>query len=217
MVMVMAAVSVVVITVAVIEARILGRTHHPVGFEQAHAQKQGERHFALDRTQNAGIFFDFAQLVLQGHKSALLNEIGLVEHQDVAIDHLGSTHLAGQNLGAEILGINQGDDRVEPCLVAQLAAQKGHRHWQRIGQAGGFHHEILRRAGAIEDAINGVQQFAVDRTADAAVAQFDHVFTSAHHQLVVDSDLSELIHQNGGFQPVLIAQNVIEQCGFASP
>ena len=47
MVMVMAAVSVVVIAVAVIKAWILGRTHHPVGFEQAHAQKQRERHLAF--------------------------------------------------------------------------------------------------------------------------------------------------------------------------
>ena len=47
MVMVMAAMSVVVIAVAVIEARILGWTDHPVGLEQAHTQKQGERHLTF--------------------------------------------------------------------------------------------------------------------------------------------------------------------------
>ena len=58
MVMVMAAVAMVVITVAVVEAWVLHRRGHLVGFEQADTQQQGQGHIPLHRPQDAGIVFD---------------------------------------------------------------------------------------------------------------------------------------------------------------
>ena len=53
----MAAVAMVVIAVAVVEARILQWRGHLVGFEQADTQQQSQGHVPFHRPQDAGIVF----------------------------------------------------------------------------------------------------------------------------------------------------------------
>ena len=67
-----------------------------------------------------------------------------------------------------------------------------------------------------ENAINGLQQFAINRAADAAVAELHDVVAGAHHQIVINPDLSEFIHQDGCLEAVLVVEDVIEQRGFSS-
>ena len=67
-----------------------------------------------------------------------------------------------------------------------------------------------------EDAINGFKQLAIDRAADAAVAELHDVVAGAHHKIVIDPDFTEFIHQHGCLEAVLIAEDVIEQRGFPS-
>ena len=206
----------VVVAVPVVMAvlMVMAFFHHSVGFEQTHAQQQRQRHISLHRVKDSCILLNVAQLLLDILHSTLIDEIGLVEHEDVAVDHLRSTDFAGNGLRPEVLGINQGDDRVESRQITQLAAQKCHRDGKRISQPRGFHHEIFHRLGSFENAVDGFKQLAVDRAADAPVAQFDHVLVGAYHQLVVDPDLSEFVDQNSCLKPFLIAQDVIQQRGF---
>ena len=187
--------------------------HHLVAFEQAHAQQQGQGHFPLHRTQDAGFAFDRFQLGLQLDEPGFLHQVALVQQDHVAVDDLGAGHLAFEHLLAEVLGIHQGDDRVEAGEIAQITAQEGHRHRQGIGQARGFHHQIVHFFRPLQDPVDGLQQLAVDRAADAAIAQLHHVFAGGHHQLVVDADLAELIHQHGRFEALLIGEDVVQQGG----
>ncbi len=206
------AVAVVVVAVAVI---LFG--HHLVALEQADAQQQRQRHLTVDRAQDAGIALDLLQAAFQLSKSRLLNQVALVEQQHVAVNDLGPSHLAFEQLVTEVFGVDQGDDRIQTRRVAQVAAQKCHRDRQRIGQAGGFHHQVIDRLGAIQNPVDRLQQFTVDRAADAAVAELDHVVTGGDHQIVVDADLAEFIDQHGGLEALLVAENVVEQCGLAGP
>jgi len=61
-VMVVAAMAVVMVTIAVIQARVVSAAGDLVGFEQAHAQQQRQRHVAFHRTQNPGVILHLAQL-----------------------------------------------------------------------------------------------------------------------------------------------------------
>ena len=208
---------VVMLVVVVVVLGVLLLGHHLVALKQTHAQQQRQAHLPLHRAEDAGVGLDVAQARLHRRQPLLANQIALVEHQDVAVHHLGPGHIALEDLLGEVLGIDQGDDRIQPGRIAQVAAQKRHRHWQWIRQTGGFHHQIIHGIGAIEDAIHRLEQFAVDRAADAAVAQLHHVFAGGDDQVVVDADLAELIHQHGGFHALLIAEDVVEQGGLAGP
>ena len=189
--------------------------HHPIRLKQSHAQQQGQSHLAMAGAQDAGVGFDLLEVALQGREPLLTHQIALIQHQDVAIHHLGPGHFALVNRVAEVFSIDQGDDRIEPGRIAQVAAQKGHRHRQGIGQPRGFHHQIVHRFGPLQDPIHRFEQLAIDRAADAAIAELNHVFAGGDDQVVVDADFAKLIHQNGGFKPLLVAENVIEQGGFA--
>ena len=107
---------------------------------------------------------------------------------------MGAGYFAVENLVAEVLRIDQCDDRIEAGAIAQIAAQEGHGHGQWVRQAGGLHYQIIHRIRAIEDPIHRIQQLAIDRAADAAVAELHHVFAGGDDQIVVDTDLTEFVH-----------------------
>ena len=144
-----------------------------------------------------------------------IDQIGFVEKEDVSIHHLGATHFAFQDLIIEVFSVDQGDDRIEARLVAQLTTQKGHGDWQGVGQAGGLHHQIIHWLWTLQDSINRVQQLAIDGAADASVAQLHHVLPGADHQVVVNADFAEFIHQNGRFDAVLVGEDVVEKGGLS--
>ena len=75
-----------VVTVAVVVS--LDLVHHPIGFEQAHAQQKRQRHIPLHRAQDARIVLDIAQLLFDLVQATLIHKVRLVEHQDVAVNHL---------------------------------------------------------------------------------------------------------------------------------
>ena len=202
-------------TVVVVAVVVVLLGYHLVAFKQPHAQQERQGHLPLHRSQDAGIGFDCAELVFEGGEPLFFHQVALVQQQHVAVHDLGPGHLALQQLIAEVFGIHQGDDRIEAGLIAQITAKEGHRHGQGIGQARGFHHQVVDRIRPIENAIHGFEQFAVDGATDAAVAQLHHVLAGGHHQVVVDADFAELVDEHGGFQPLLIAEDVVEQGGFA--
>ena len=213
---------VVAMAVAVIMAVVMGRQgfagrHHPIRLKQADAQQQRQGHLAMAGAQDAGVGFDFLEVALEGREPLLADQIALIEQQDVAVHHLGPGHLALVNRVAEVFGIDQGDDRIEPGGIAQVAAQEGHGHRQGVSQAGGFHHQVVHRLGPFQDPIHRFEQLAVDRAADAAIAQLHHVFAGGDDQVVIDADFAKLIYQNGGFEPLLVAEDVVQQGGFTGP
>ena len=93
-----------------------------VGFEQSNAQQQGQRDIPFDRMQEASIGFDLAEHPFQFFEPFWRNQVTFVEHQDVAVEHLSPAHLGIEDLFAEVLGINHGDDRIQACFIAQITA-----------------------------------------------------------------------------------------------
>ena len=159
--------------------------------------------------------FEVCQLGFNLFQSLFRDEICFVEQQDVAIDHLGSADFAFQELVVKVFRVDQGNDRIQAGLISQFTTKKGHGNGERICQAGGFHNEVIDWVWTFENPINRFKQLPINRAADAAIAEFDHVIAGGHDQLVVDANFTEFIHQYGGFDSVLIAEDVVEQGGFA--
>ena len=93
-----------------------------VGFEQAHAQQQWQGDIPFDRMQEASIGFDLAEHPFKLFEPFWGNQVGLVQHQDVAVKHLSSADLGIEDLFAKVFGIDQGDDRIQTGFIAQIAA-----------------------------------------------------------------------------------------------
>ena len=108
----MHAVTVVVVAVVVVLLR-----GHLVALKEANAQQERQVDLPFDRAQDPRIGFDLPQLLLHRSQALLADQVALVEQKDVAIDHLGPGHFPIEDLVAEVLGIDQGDDRVEPGLI----------------------------------------------------------------------------------------------------
>ena len=190
---------------------------HFVGFEQPDTQQQRQWHITFDRMEDARVVLHGPQRLFQLLNPLFRHQIAFVQQQDVAIDHLGPTHLRVEHGFVEVFGIDQRDDRIKACRIAQLAAQERHGHRQRIGEPRCFHNDVVHRLRAFEDPLHSPQELVVDRAADAAIAELHGVVIRGDDQIVVDSDLTELVHQHGGFHTLLIAEDVIQQGGFARP
>ena len=158
-----------------------------------------------------------AQLVFQLQKTRFVDQITLVEQNHVAVDDLGSAHLSLEQFRTKIFCIHKGDDGIQSGGVPQVAAQKGHRDRKWICQAGRFHHQIVDRLRSIKNSVDGLQQFTVDGAADAAIAELHHVVAGGHHQVVIDANFAEFIHENGGFETLLIGEDVVQQGGLTGP
>ena len=60
--------------------------------------------------KNAGIVLHRPKSLLKILQALFRHQVALVQEQDVAIDHLGSSHLGVEHVVVEIFSINQGDD-----------------------------------------------------------------------------------------------------------
>ena len=131
-VVVLVLVLVLAVAVRVVAIAVVLLRHDLVALKQAHAQQQGKGDLPLHRPEDARIGLDLPQLRFQGAEPLFGHQVALVEQQHVAVHDLGPGYLALQQVIAEVLRIHQGDDRVEAGRVAQVAAQEGHGHWQRV-------------------------------------------------------------------------------------
>ena len=101
---------------------------HLVGLEQPDAQQQRQGHIAFDRMKNARVVLHLSQCFFHLLQALFRHEIAFVQQQDVAVDHLSPAHLCVEHGCIEVLGIDQGDDRIQAGGVPQLTAQEGHGH-----------------------------------------------------------------------------------------
>ena len=74
-----------------------------------------------------------------GHQIALANK-NLIRKT-----HLAASLLAVVQLVGCMLGIHQGEDRIEQILLGNLIIhKKGLRYWARVGQPRGFNHHAFK-------------------------------------------------------------------------
>ena len=77
-----------VMVVPMVMTVVAGLVDDTIRLEQAHTQQQRQGNLPFHRAQDARIFLHLAKLRLHRIELVFIDEVCLVEHQDVAIDHL---------------------------------------------------------------------------------------------------------------------------------
>src|SRR5262249_12071151 len=98
--------------------------------------------------------------------------------------------------------------------------KKGLGHRAGVGQAGRFNDHAVELQGTLlalaRQVAQGHDQVATHRAADAAIVHFNDLLATVLHQdLVVDVFLAEFILDDGNAQGMVLAQDAVEEGGFA--
>ena len=146
----------------------------------------------------------------------LAHQIGLVEQDHVGEGDLLLRLVALLELAEEVLGVDHGDDGVEPGTGLDLVVgEEGLRHRARVGQAGGLDQDAVELVLALHQAFEDADEVAAHGAADAAVVHLEHFLVGVHHEVVVDAELAELVLDDGDVLAVLLAQDAVQQRGLA--
>jgi len=116
---------------------------------------------------------------------------------------------AREEVEAEIAGVRDCDDRVDAHEIAKLRAQKRQGDRQRVCNAGALDHEVIDSFGALQYPERRIDEVVVERAADAAIAELDHVVVGGDDQIAIDPDLADLVDDDPDPQPVPARQDVV--------
>src|SRR5262245_43955494 len=159
---------------------------------------------------------DRADLVLDRLELFVAHQVGLVKQDHVGEGDLFLGFVALLELAEEMLGVDHGDDGVEPGLGAHfVVGEESLRHRARIGQPRGLDQDAVELLLALHQAFDDAYEIAAHRAADAAVVHLEHFLVGVDHEVVVDAEFAELVDDHGVRLAVLLAQDAVEQGGLA--
>ena len=145
------------------------------------------------------------------------HEVGLADEDLVGEADLAARFLARVELAAGVLGVDQGQDRVEQVALGDLVVhEEGLRHRAGVGQAGGLDDDALEVEFALAALLGQVgqrgAQVLADRAADAAVVHLDDLLAGVGDQdVVVDVLFAELVLDDGDLLAVGFGEHALEQ------
>ncbi len=145
-----------------------------------------------------------------------VHQIGLVQHDDISKRHLVlGFRRACEGLG-EMTAIDHRNHSVQSrfrphILVHEECLSDG----CRIGEAGGFDQNAVEPAFAFQQPLHHPHEIAPHGAAHAAVVHFVDFLVALHDQVVVDTDLAELVDDDGELLAVVAGQDAVQQRGLA--
>src|SRR5262249_1983869 len=113
--------------------------------------------------------------------------------------------------------VPRGNDSIARDPTLYRWPPKGLDQWLREREPGCLDHNMLDRRCARQDRIQRRYKIVGDRTAEAAVGQFDDILlrtrlvAATFENFAVDADITELIHDAGHSSPVCMGQDVPDQ------
>ena len=146
------------------------------------------------------------------------DEIGLVEQH-----HIGERELLGRfvhllEMLLDVACIDHRDDGVEHELALEIVIEEeGLRDRPGIGHTGGLDDDVVETVAALEQLTEDAQQVAAHRAADATVVGLEDLLFGADHELVIDTDLAELVLDDGDAFAVLLREDAVEEGRLSGP
>ena len=186
--------------------------------ECADVKHIGHRHVGILRAMDAGRAVHGANATLDAFEFGFGDEVGFVEQ-----DHVGKRDLLARlfhfvEVPLDVARIDERDDGVEQKLIFELVVEeKGLRHRTRIGHPGGLDDDVIELVASFEQLPEDAQQVAAHRAADAAVVGFEDLLFGTDDELVVDTDLAELVFDHRDTLTVVFGEDAIEERGFSRP
>ena len=171
---------------------------------------------SVNRRQRVDCFqtrFDDAQLV-DG------NEFGFVKHNLIGKGDLFNSFATVGEAQQNVFGVDNRGNRIEyGTFLQKMIDEEGLRHRAGIGQAGGLDDDGIERFCAIglprQQAVQGADQVAAHRAADAAVVHLEQLFVGVQDEVVVDADFAELVDDHCITMTMVFRQDAVKQRGFA--
>jgi hypothetical protein len=80
---------------------------------------------------------------------------------------------------------------------------------------GGLHQDAVEAVAALEEVAEDADEVAADGAADAPVVHLEHLFVGVDDEGLVDSDLAELVLDDGDAAAVLLGEDAVEEGGLA--
>ncbi len=185
-----------------------------VQVEDVKIQEFLQVHARILRAKDAGMRIKAQDLVLESGQSFFADEINFVDQDKIGQSDLFPGNLGFFELGRKLLSIDNGDDRIQPRVLLELRnVQERLRNRARIGHAGRFDEDIVELI-AFQQLLDAFDQIFPNGAANAAVAQFDHIFGLRFNQFPVDSGFADFVDDHS--EPVigLLFQDIIKECGF---
>ena len=148
---------------------------------------------------------------------AAFEQVDLGQHDPVGHRHLLHRFGVGVERRHAIVGIDDGDDALETAGRKQAwFAHDCMKNGGGVGQSRRFDHDAvegldLAAATPRQQVVDGVDQITANGAAQAAGGQFDDVLVSALDQQVVDTDIAELIDDDGGIGKERILEQEVEK------
>src|ERR1700730_11625106 len=175
-----------------------------------------ESDLALLRLEDACIAVDRLDLVFHLLELVVAHQVGLVEQDHVGEGHLLLRLVALLELAQEVLGIDHGHDGVEAGPSLDLVVgEEGLRHRTGIGEPRGLDQNAVELVLALHQAFADAYEVAAHGAANAAVVHLEDFLVGIDHEVVVDAELAEFVHDDGVFLAMLLAQDAVEQGGLA--
>src|SRR5262245_4179216 len=171
-----------------------------------------QRNAAALGSVQLGVGIDAADARLHLAELVGRHQVGLVDEDDVGESDL----VLGLGCVLEPIlqpfGVGHRHDGVELGLAADvLVHEERLRHRRGIGEPGGLDDDGVELAPPPHQPVDDAHQVATHGAADAAVVHLEHLLVGAHHEVVVDADLSELVDDHGVLSAVLLGQDAVEQ------
>jgi hypothetical protein len=186
--------------------------------EGADVEHPIDRNVRVLGTENARRAVDCTHPTLDAFELGRADEVGLVEQNDIRESDLlaGLFHFVEMLL--DVASVDQRDDGIEQELLLEIVVQKKRlRDRAGIGHAGGFDDDVVELVTTLQQLPEDAQQVAAHRAADAAVVRLEDFFFGADHQLVIHTDLTELVFDDGDALAVVLREDAIEESGLSRP
>ena len=140
------------------------------------------------------------------------DEIGLVEQDDVGEADLLLRLRAVLEAAEQMLGVGDGDDRVELGLGLDVVVHEERlRHRRRIGEAGGLDQDAVEAARPLHQPLDDADEVAAHGAADAAVVHLEDFLVGLDDEVVVDADLAELVDDDRVLLAVVLGEDAVEE------
>ena len=145
-----------------------------------------------------------------------VNQICLVDNDDIGegdlIFRLGGIVQAKR----EMFGVNQSDDGIKRCFGAHVFVhEEGLRYGGWISEACRFNQNTVETSAALQKVLNHTDEVSAHGAADATVVHFIDFFVGLNDQIIVDTDLAELVDDNRKLLPVIVGKDAVKKRGFA--
>ena len=144
----------------------------------------------------------------------LLGQVHFVQNHQVRVGDLPDLELHEFGHLEDLFRVEHADHAVHPDLIAQPGEVEGGRDPGRIGYPTRLEHDVLGTLGQIDRCQNRLDQVVADGAADTAVRQAGDTGLNTGHEVRIDVDVAEIVHEHGDAQSVIAFQDAIQQGRF---